>query len=516
MKGYHVTRSLSQHATGPCVCGPEDLDIARSYTPHPQDYYAYYTPGVSHDPSSRRIPSYGGGTFPRSHPGQRQPYDPGPAPHHGHAPRKAQRATAGHLEQYERQLEGFHTLQYQRAATGGEQRERAESPSRIRHLVHSVQRLFTKSHSLEAPSKRQLSNGGGRERGHHHPTQRASRSARRSKSHDRTKSRDPRPRGRNSGWWSSDDNLDSDSGYPPASRGRRGHHTLEGAVQDLTLRTLRAPGDCATCSTVALMGDPGPSVNKSAWAAMTVSQARDVTPSPRVEREQSLHLLQVPSEEWGGACVGGASGNVGEIPCRRMRSGSYIRAMGDDESVDSDTSPTPTPKKALLQREAFRRSVSMDQQPNKYSCKQCANTYANSRTMPKNHNCMHVQRGESMCESVFGDFGESQAVNALDLPGSFRARSHSYVRAIQAGVSQDDDCLPVFSLSGPQGGAKGAAVFPHKRKLPPPPATDVPAATVCFGPEQHRIDPGCVLPEHGAARPTTAPTAQQLRGRQGG
>ncbi|KAL0961736.1 hypothetical protein UPYG_G00331070 [Umbra pygmaea] len=68
---------------------------------------------------------------------------------------------------------------------------------------------------------------------------------------------------------------------------------------------------------------------------------------------------------------------------------------------------------------------------------------------------------------MFGEM-ESQAVEALDLPGCFRTRSHSYVRAIQAGCSQDDDCLSVFSMSGPQGTIKGAAVFPHRRGGPPP------------------------------------------------
>ena len=57
---------------------------------------------------------------------------------------------------------------------------------------------------------------------------------------------------------------------------------------------------------------------------------------------------------------------------------------------------------------------------------------------------------------MFGEI-ESQAVEALDLPGCFRTRSHSYVRAIQAGCSQDDDCLSVFSISGPQGSIKGGA-----------------------------------------------------------
>lgn len=53
---------------------------------------------------------------------------------------------------------------------------------------------------------------------------------------------------------------------------------------------------------------------------------------------------------------------------------------------------------------------------------------------------------ESVCESVFSEL-ESQATGALDLPGSFRTRSHSYLRAIQAGYSQDDDCLPSVTSS---------------------------------------------------------------------
>lgn len=53
---------------------------------------------------------------------------------------------------------------------------------------------------------------------------------------------------------------------------------------------------------------------------------------------------------------------------------------------------------------------------------------------------------EAVCESVFGEV-ESQAVEALDLPGCFRMRSHSYLRAIQAGCSQDDDCLSLFTMA---------------------------------------------------------------------
>lgn len=58
---------------------------------------------------------------------------------------------------------------------------------------------------------------------------------------------------------------------------------------------------------------------------------------------------------------------------------------------------------------------------------------------------------ESVCESVFSEL-ESQAVDALDLPmpGCFRMRSHSYVRAIEKGCSQDEDCGPMRAISPPR------------------------------------------------------------------
>ena len=47
---------------------------------------------------------------------------------------------------------------------------------------------------------------------------------------------------------------------------------------------------------------------------------------------------------------------------------------------------------------------------------------------------------EAVCEAVFSEM-ESQAVDALDLPmsGCFRMRSHSYVRAIEKGCSQEEE-----------------------------------------------------------------------------
>ncbi|MEQ2173485.1 hypothetical protein GOODEAATRI_032573, partial [Goodea atripinnis] len=47
--------------------------------------------------------------------------------------------------------------------------------------------------------------------------------------------------------------------------------------------------------------------------------------------------------------------------------------------------------------------------------------------------------------------GEPKAVEALDLPAPtcFRSRSHSYLRAIQAGCSQDEDTASVDSETPP-------------------------------------------------------------------
>lgn len=92
-----------------------------------------------------------------------------------------------------------------------------------------------------------------------------------------------------------------------------------------------------------------------------------------------MPVPQVPSEDWGGG-YGGADSldSGGEIPCRRMRSGSYIKAMGDDDSADSDASPKASPKNTLIaQRDAFKRSASMDQRSNTTTC---GYTRANKRS----------------------------------------------------------------------------------------------------------------------------------------
>uniref|UniRef100_A0A8B9F4N9 DLG associated protein 3 n=1 Tax=Amazona collaria TaxID=241587 RepID=A0A8B9F4N9_9PSIT len=189
----------------------------------------------------------------------------------------------------------------------------------------------------------------------------------------------------------------------------------------------------------------------------------------------------VPQDEWSGYP---AVGKDGEIPCRRMRSGSYIKAMGDEDSADSDISAKVLPR-AATRRDSYRPSLRLRFQmlclnllllvrsllfplslirfasrhysdsyiyvPHGISCpaRPHLSTPLLTRCSPQINDELNHQF-EAVCESVFGEV-ESQAVEALDLPGCFRMRSHSYLRAIQAGCSQDDDCLSLFSMSAPAG-----------------------------------------------------------------
>lgn len=59
---------------------------------------------------------------------------------------------------------------------------------------------------------------------------------------------------------------------------------------------------------------------------------------------EPLLCPQVPQDDWGGYP---GEGKDDEIPCRRMRSSSYVKAMGDEESGDSDSSPKASPQKSV-------------------------------------------------------------------------------------------------------------------------------------------------------------------------
>ncbi|XP_043299583.1 disks large-associated protein 1 isoform X4 [Cervus canadensis] len=210
-----------------------------------------------------------------------------------------------------------------------------------------------------------------------------------------------------------------------------------------------------------------------------------------VQVSRNGRIDQVPQDEWTGYTP---RGKDDEIPCRRMRSGSYIKAMGDEDSGDSDTSPKPSPKVAA-RRESYLKAtqpsltelttlkISNEHSPKlqirSHSYLRAVSEVSINRsldsldpagllTSPKfrsrNESYMRAMstisqvsemevngQFESVCESVFSEL-ESQAVEALDLPmpGCFRMRSHSYVRAIEKGCSQDDECVSLRSSSPPR------------------------------------------------------------------
>ncbi|XP_061452053.1 disks large-associated protein 1 isoform X2 [Rhineura floridana] len=478
---------------------------------HPADH-SYYTQRNSFQgecmvPYNDQLAS---STFPRRHYNARNELkDECALVPHGTA-NKSNRIPANLLDQFERQLplnrDGYHTLQYKRTAV----EQRSDSPGRIRHLVHSVQKLFTKSHSLEGPSKGSI-NGG---KSSPEETQ-SMRYGKRSKSKDRRS--EGKSRSNASGWWSSDDNLDNDvciyhgpsgvmtMGRCPDRSASQYFMEAYNTLSEHAVKPSRSNNDikCSTCANLPVNLD-AQLMKKSSWSStLTVSRAREVyqkasmnmdqtvVKSETCQQERSCQYLQVPQDEWSGYTP---HGKDDEIPCRRMRSGSYIKAMGDEDSGDSDTSPKPSPKIAA-RRESYLKAtqpsltelttlkISSEHSPKlqirSHSYLRAVSEVSINRsldsldpagllTSPKfrsrNESYMRAMstisqvsemevngQFESVCESVFSEL-ESQAVEALDLPmpGCFRMRSHSYVRAIEKGCSQDDECLSLRSSSPPR------------------------------------------------------------------
>ncbi|XP_036084859.1 disks large-associated protein 2 isoform X1 [Rousettus aegyptiacus] len=455
-------------------------------------------------------------TFPRTHCSSH--YDTRDDCAVSHASAKSHRIPANLLDQFEKQLplhrDGFHTLQYQRASAP---EHRGESPGRIRHLVHSVQKLFTKSHSLEGASKSHV-NGAkadGRVDDHHG---RHAKHGRRSKSKERAP--EAKPRAGPGSWWSSDDNLDSDSTYRAASVAARhladhGPHCYPepflGPFAGLSLKPSKSNSDvkCSACEGLAVAPEAA-YMKRSSWSTLTVSQAKEACRQSSLNLDRPLahqdvkpplracHYLQVPQDEWGGYPTGGKDE---EIPCRRMRSGSYIKAMGDVDSGESDSSPKTSPTVAMrpepllqsmgqrplgdLQTQSYLQAASDG--PASHSLDPSAH-YSSPKFRSRNQSYMRAvsmlsqascvsqmseaeMNGqlESVCESVFSET-EVQAMDALGLPGCFRTRSHSYLRAIQAGYSQDDECGPTMlpPAAMPSARPMAAASYTNYKKTPPP------------------------------------------------
>ncbi|XP_069369078.1 disks large-associated protein 1 isoform X2 [Paralichthys olivaceus] len=469
------------------------------------------------------------------------------------------RISSNLLEQFECQApvrhEGYHTLQYKRTAV---EHQRSDSPGRIRHLVHSVQKLFTKSHSLEGPSG---GGGSGRMNGSKSsPDDPPSSSgtlkhSKRSKSKDRSKS-EPKMRTAISGYWSSDDTLDREmclyhhhhggsSGGLPSGVMTMGRHPDKSQSQYFmesyntisahSLKTSRSNNDvkCSTCSGGSGGGLPLVSaldgqvqLKKSSWSStLTVSRAREVYQKASVNLDKALvkaeqgrtcHFLQVPQDDWSSFSP---LAKDDEIPCRRMRSGSYIKAMAEEDSGDSDCSPKPSPKV-----QARRASYLKATQP---SLTEMTTLKISTEHSPKlqirSHSylratlfrpCYETRAAladdvvsevevngqiEAVCESVFSEM-ESQAVDALDLPmaGCFRMRSHSYVRAIEKGCSQEEE--------------EGGVTVGNRRSHSPPRTTTtvrtIQSSTVSSCITTYKKTPPPVPPRTTPSKPFISITAQ--------
>ncbi|XP_051816719.1 disks large-associated protein 2 isoform X9 [Acanthochromis polyacanthus] len=381
-----------------------------------------------------------------------------------HAGTKSNRLPANLLDQFEKQLplhrDGFHTLQYQRTSTTTEQR--SESPGRIRHLVHSVQKLFTKSHSLEGSSKMNgtkgdIVGGGGGGGYYHHGHHSTKHGSKRSKSKER--------KHRSGGWWSSDDNLDSDSTYRTPSVMSRHHgehvsHCYPDSMHshhfgDLSLKTSKSNNDvkCSACESMA-MAPEGKFMKRSSWSTLTVSQAKEAYRKSSLNLEKPImhmdhkplrtcHYLQVPQDEWSGY----PGEKDEEIPCRRMRSSSYVKAMGevDDESGDSDTSPKTSPQKAIRPDALVLKSA-----------------------MQRHHLDSHSQGYHLQTTRDMRPHPSVTLDPAAFHPPPFRSRNQSYMRAVSTlsqascvsqGKNQSEkekgrgkikDCYSCFCLSGIQ------------------------------------------------------------------
>ncbi|KAJ0068988.1 hypothetical protein NL108_015761, partial [Boleophthalmus pectinirostris] len=259
-------------------------------------------------------------------------------------------------------------------------------------------------------------------------------------------------------------------------------------------------------------------VKGGSWSALTMGQPprqllqqgahtldRSMLKSKSCQQDLSTNYLQVGRRhDWSSSL--GRAGVMGrgvamEIPCRRMRSGSYVKAMGDiADSDDSDLSPKPSPKSAA-RRQSYLRATQQslsDQLPPR-NCLPSLQELSSNPPLDQMHS-LGGERLDSLGGTVSSGWDDDdlrEAVSSLarrsgmgqlrgmdsgpyedhssefsfrdaqdsppDLPSDFpphlppdlprpscfRSRSHSYLRAIQAGCSQDEDSLSLESTSPP-------------------------------------------------------------------
>ncbi|XP_070830336.1 disks large-associated protein 1 isoform X3 [Chaetodon trifascialis] len=581
--------------------------------PHPAELPYYNAQRTSYPSDSNSIVPYG--TFPRRchstssshHPEVKDecvamvPYvggGGGGGGGGGYGGKTPTRVPANFADPFEHQpsfsRDGYHTLQYKRGVLAnsggmGANNNNSDSPGRIRHLVHSVQKLFTKSHSLEGPHHTQSSKGanngsvnggggggGGGGVGGGGGGSRASpegetppvgvRHRKRSKSRERCRSAEPKHRSHHhhhhqlhgsasapgSGYWSSDDNLERElclyhphHHQPPPSpsispspiamtMGRYpgnnpdkfpqtplpslsssqsqqyfmmdpyatlNEHTHSHAHHVHThhhsaLKASRSNNDVKYAASSACVPVSGSSNNSGGGIGGGSGPLLPLglVDGPLVKKGAWSSSLTVPQDEWSGFSP---LGKEDDIPCRRMRSGSYVKAMAEDDSGDSDGSPKPSPKiqarrasylkatqpsltemttlqistehspKLQIRSHSYLRAVSevsinrsldtldpktlLDPKSLLSSPQYRSRNESYMRAMSTISQLSEVEVNgqiEQVCEQVYSEM-QAQAMEAamdsmdtmdtLPMPGCFRMRSHSYVRAIDQGCAGEEE-----------------------------------------------------------------------------
>ncbi|XP_061731395.1 disks large-associated protein 4 isoform X1 [Nerophis ophidion] len=417
--------------------------------------------------------------------------------------------TPASLLDFEKQLpggrDGFSTLQFHRTSALAAAKQRTDSPGRIRYMLHSVQKLFAKSQSLESHhmkgniNGRSTGSGGGSS-----STEDGGKHTRRSKSKDRGTKPEAtakrRPRSNMSGYWSSDDLDSSDMssfhntmammtvGQPTGHQNQNryipsGYNTISSSKSSSDMKYSAPRGDLGGSHVVLNDND---FMKGGSWSALTMGQPRPLIQKGSATLDRSLlksrscqqqlacNYLQVGRRgDWSSSLGGG-----NEIPCRRMRSGSYVKAMADmEDSDDSEGSPKPSPKTAA-RRQSYLRATqhSLSEQLPLRNCLPSLRELSNNRSLD-NLACMggpgsplphwddddFSTLGRRSCVGRDLDMSHhyedrssdstyrshSQDRPDLPTPTCFRSRSHSYLRAIQAGCSQDDDVTSIDSGSLP-------------------------------------------------------------------
>ncbi|MEQ2217940.1 hypothetical protein XENOCAPTIV_026637 [Xenoophorus captivus] len=316
------------------------------------------------------------------------------------------------LLDFEKQLpggrDGFSTLQFHRTSAAVAAKQRTDSPGRIRYMLHSVQKLFAKSQSLESHNMkgnvngRSTGSGGGTSSG----TEDGGKHNRRSKSKDRvTKSEATakrRPRSNMSGYWSSDDLDSSDlSSY---------HNTM-------TMMTLGRPSGHETLS----------------GQSKYIHSGYNTISSSKSSNDMKYPALPGPGDIGGG----GLSGPVGMLinDAQYVKGGSWSTlTMGQPRQVLQKGSTTLD--RSMLKSKSCQQELTCNY----------LQVARRLRDLEKSHHY-----GGRSSESTFRD-SHSQDISEppdMPMPTCFRSRSHSYLRAIQAGCSQDDDTASIDSGCSP-------------------------------------------------------------------